>query len=225
MLTEMNASYPSYNPDYPGDLPGKQNAIKVLSHQKQGNKVEFRYQENGAKLARADLIYTLNGGDRDEEWFRKPATIMRDEHLVTVKLPPETTHYVINLIDENHFLRSYPEINKTNQSYSPQALSVTGEPKTGSRPSTSIAEKDADNDGRVSQQEYINHFAGGFDRKDKNQDGVLTPSEHAHPSFMIADTDEDKQLTRAEFASIFKRQFDRMDRDKNGFITADEIDR
>ncbi|GAA5508186.1 sulfatase-like hydrolase/transferase [Novipirellula caenicola] len=225
ILTEMNASYPSYNPDYQGDLPGKQNACTVLSHQSQGNEVAFWYQENGAKLARADLIYTLNGGDRDEEWFRKPATILQDKNLVSVKLPPATTHYVINLIDENNFLRSYPDIKKTNQSYSSQALSVTGKPKAGSQSSASIAEKDADNDGRVSQQEYINHFVGGFDRKDKNQDGVLTPSEHAHPSFTIADTDEDQRLTRAEFASIFKRQFDRMDRDKNGFITADEINR
>ena len=226
MLTEMNASYPSYNPDYRGDLPGKEMACTVLSHLKKGDTVEFSDQENGAKLMRADLIYTLNGGERDEEWFRKPAT-MPAENIVSVKLPEGTTHYVINLIDENNFLRSYPEIAGSKQKYSEHALAVKAtsdvKMKSVAKPSAAFSEKDANKDGRISKEEYVSHFALGFDRKDKNRDGVLTPNEHAHASFTAADGDKNEHLTRVEFASIFERQFRRMDQDENGFVTPDEI--
>ena len=76
---------------------------------------------------RANLIYTLNGGARYEEWFRKPATLMPGLKVSAV-LPEGTTHYVINLIDENEFLVSYPEvqdmvtINKSKKLYSSTAL-------------------------------------------------------------------------------------------------------
>ena len=175
---------------------------------------------------RADLIYTLNGGERDEEWFRKPAT-MPAENIVSVKLPEGTTHYVINLIDENNFLRSYPEIAGSKQKYSEHALAVKAtsdvKMKSVAKPSAAFSEKDANKDGRISKEEYVSHFALGFDRKDKNRDGVLTPNEHAHASFTAADGDKNEHLTRVEFASIFERQFRRMDQDENGFVTPDEI--
>jgi hypothetical protein len=90
--------------------------------------VEFTYRENGARVVRADLIYTTNGGERAEEWFRAPATLIADGK-VTAQLPPGTTHYIINLIDANNFLVSYPDIepienNKAITSYSELALPV-----------------------------------------------------------------------------------------------------
>lgn len=54
-------------------------------------------------------MYTLNGGEKYEEWFRKKGVTLNDTE-VKAKLPEGTTHYVINLIDENQFLRSYPEL-------------------------------------------------------------------------------------------------------------------
>ena len=72
--------------------------------------------------------------------------------------------------------------------------------------------------------EYVGFFTAGFDRKDKNKDGLLTPNEHAHPSFQRADHDQNDQLTRDEFASIFERQFRNLDKDNSGFITIDEFD-
>lgn len=84
----------------------------MLSHERNGNSVEYRYQENGAKLARAQLMYTFNGGDSDEEWFRIPADVLPG-NLVTATLPKGTTHYLINLIDENNFLVSYPYVKKS----------------------------------------------------------------------------------------------------------------
>lgn len=128
ILTEMEASYPYYNPDYKWPLPNKEKVCEVLSHEQRGDWVGFTYRENGAKVVRANLIYTLNGGEQYEEWFRKPATI-QDGFVVSAQLPEGTTHYIINLIDENNFLKSYPEVmskgegNRTGN-YSKDALSV-----------------------------------------------------------------------------------------------------
>ncbi|WPJ96206.1 sulfatase [Coraliomargarita algicola] len=129
MLTEMNASYPYYNPNCKWPLPHKEKVCEVLSHQRQGDQVTFTYRENGAKVVRANLIYTLNGGARYEEWFRQPATLGGDS-TVSAQLPAGTTHYIINLIDENNFLESYPEVmdmmehTKKKIPYSSLAISV-----------------------------------------------------------------------------------------------------
>lgn len=236
-LTEMKASYPSYNPDCDADLPGKEHVCTIVAHQKQGNTVEFTYRENGSKVERADLLYTLNGGDRYEEWFRQPATLLPGTK-VSAELPAGTTHYLINLIDENNFLRSYPEVGGKGQP-STSALPVTANASTNpklhmktpsqgatisqSKRLASLQEKDTNGDGAVSQQEYLAHFAAGFDRKDKNSDGVLSNDEHSHPSFAAADQDNNGQLTRQEFASIFERQFKGLDADRNGAISAAEM--
>lgn len=232
-LTEMKASYPSYNPDCDDDLPGKNLVCSVLSHQKVGDRVEFAYRENGATVVRADLLYTLNGGDRYEEWFRTTATLTEGKKA-TAQLPQGTTHYLINLIDENNFLRSYPEVDRKGKP-SASAVAVAGglPVKTAKKSETakmsassrraSRADKDLNKDGKVSKAEYITHSMAGFDRKDKNNDGMLDPTEHAHPSFARADLDNNHKLTREEFQSIFERQFKSLDKDKSGFLSADEF--
>lgn len=111
-LEAMDAKYPYFNPYFSGELPHKDTVPTVLSHQRHGNVVEYRYQDNGAKLARAQLMYTLNGGGGDEEWFRAPATVLPG-NKVTATLPEGTTHYLINLIDEYNFLVSYPYVQKS----------------------------------------------------------------------------------------------------------------
>ena len=109
ILTEMKASYPSYNPNYKSDMEHKETVPTVLSESKNKNQVTFNYKENGAKVVKANLIYTTNGGHRYEEWFKVDATI-NSNSTVTVTLPKGTTHYIINLIDEHNFLVSYPEM-------------------------------------------------------------------------------------------------------------------
>lgn len=109
ILTEMQASYPYYNPDFKWSLPNKDKVCEVVSYQQQGDQVTFTYRENGAKVVRANLIYTLNAGEKYEEWFREPATVSTDS-TVTARLPAGATHYFINLIDENNFLESYPDV-------------------------------------------------------------------------------------------------------------------
>jgi len=129
MLAAMKASYPYYNPDYSRAIPHINEVPDVLSHEQKGETVLFTYKENGAKVVRADLIYTLNGGDRFEEWFRATATLQPDS-IVSTLLPEGTTHYFINLIDENNFLRSYPKVvdeehpSKNNVNFAERAIAV-----------------------------------------------------------------------------------------------------
>ncbi len=126
-LTEMKASYPYYNPHYKSDLPHKDKVCTVTQHTLEGQNITVTYKENGAKVTKANLLYTLNGGKRYEEWFRIPATV-NENNTVTANIPDKTTHIVLNLIDENNFLRSYPELPDKNQiikgkeKYSPHAL-------------------------------------------------------------------------------------------------------
>ncbi|MDQ8183312.1 sulfatase [Pelagicoccus sp. SDUM812005] len=108
MLTEMKASLPYFNPAYRGELPGKEAICEVVGHEMKGRKVEVSFAERGAKVVRADLIYTLNGLERYEEWFRTPAKVHAGGK-VSATLPQGTTHFYLNLIDENNFLVSYPD--------------------------------------------------------------------------------------------------------------------
>ena len=107
-LNAMNASYPFFNPSYKGSLPHKE---KICVPQKQGSKgrdVWAEFKTNGSKVERAQIAYTLNGGQKSEEWYITNARV--EGNKVTGNLPFNTTHYVFNLIDENNFLISYPEM-------------------------------------------------------------------------------------------------------------------
>ncbi len=121
----MDASYPYCNPHCPRN-PKRQLVPAVTDESLKGDTALFTFKENGAKVVRADLLYTPNGGDRYEEWFRAPAKILPGRK-VSAKIPKEATHYLINLVDENQFLVSYPEMNsKVGNNYSTIALPVQG---------------------------------------------------------------------------------------------------
>jgi len=128
-LAEMKASFPFRNPKTHHALPNKDQVPEVVSHRQEGNKVVFTYKEKGSEVLHADLLYTLNGGERYEEWFRAPATLV-DGSKATAELPKGTTHYLVNLIDEHRFLTSYPEVPdmktviKERVNYSASALSA-----------------------------------------------------------------------------------------------------
>lgn len=125
-LTEMKASYPSYNPNTKAPLPHKESVPVVTSVNQKATRVNIRYEEKGAKVAQANLIYSLNGGARYEEWFRATAKLVKPG-VATVELPEGTTHYFFNLIDENNYLVSYPEIkgHKRGDSFADFSLKVS----------------------------------------------------------------------------------------------------
>ena len=231
ILTEMKASYPYYNPHASQALPNKEKICEVISCKLSGNTVQLQYKLNGAKLERANLLYTLNGGHRYEEWFRTEAKVLSDSTVV-VDLPAQTTHYFVNLIDENNFLVSHPEVsgddNEPVSPYSQAALAVDSpqmQDKSNSNrespypgPAKLAARMDKDNNGSITRKEYLEARSNDFKRKDKNSDQSLQPEEHPHPSFENADADKDNLLTREEYLSIFERQFDRLDTNADGKI-------
>ena len=98
VLTEMKASYPSYNPAFQGALPHKDTVPRIVFHERSGDRIDFIYEENGAKVVHADLLYTQNGGHKSEEWIRVPARLVPGNKIMA-DLPPGTTHYLVNLIE------------------------------------------------------------------------------------------------------------------------------
>jgi len=66
-----------------------------------------------SQVVRAYLLYTPNGGYRDEEWFSLDAQIDWVEGRVHAFLPNDATHFIFNIIDENNFLVSSTHIERT----------------------------------------------------------------------------------------------------------------
>ena len=127
ILNEMDASYPYYNPQARRVGAEKNLIPKVISHEIQNETVTFSVREQGAKIVRADLIYTNNGGKKYEEWYRIKGK-EKIKGTISFNLPEGSTHYYLNLIDENNFLVSYPEtpdyseLGKTKEKFSKFAI-------------------------------------------------------------------------------------------------------
>ncbi|MGJ8694690.1 MAG: sulfatase-like hydrolase/transferase [Verrucomicrobiaceae bacterium] len=199
ILEEMKASYPYYNPATGAALPNKEKVPTVLTHLRTDQTVEFTYQENGAKVARADLIYTLNGGERYEEWFRTSASL-KDNNKVTAELPKGTTHFYLNLIDENNFLRSYPEVvgKKRTKSYYEAAIAVADHKQTEAPKKKAKTKGDRN---------------APFDKWDTNKDDILTLEEYLagqkgknlETRFKNFDKDNDGKVTRHEYVVLSAR--------------------
>lgn len=109
-LDEMNASYPYKNPHYKGQLLHKDKVCVGVANgmDREGNSVWAQFKGRGSKVVKGQLLYTLNGGEKSEEWYVKKALI-KGSRLVA-KLPSNATHYVFNFVDEHNFLVSYPEM-------------------------------------------------------------------------------------------------------------------
>ena len=107
-LLQMGASFPFLNPSYKGSLPHKEKICVPQKHGKDGRKVWAEFKSNGSKVVCAQIAYTLNGGQKSEEWYLTEAVV--DGQRITGKLPLKTTHYVFNFIDEHNFLISYPDM-------------------------------------------------------------------------------------------------------------------
>ncbi len=123
-LNGMQASFPFYNPYCSSDIPQKEAVCKVTEHGKTGNDVWVKYKENGNKVKSAYLLYTLNGGEHYEEWYRDDA-ILDQDHVAHAALPEGTTHYLFNLVDEYQFMVSYPRMGGKNDyrgAYTPSML-------------------------------------------------------------------------------------------------------
>ena len=99
---------PYGNPSSSATLPGKETAPEVLRHVQKENMVGVIYRHNGADLVFADLIYSLNNG---REWLRASGEPIAKDRVL-FELPEGTTHYYVNLVDENNFMAIYPTIDR-----------------------------------------------------------------------------------------------------------------
>jgi hypothetical protein len=96
---------------------------------------------------------------------------------------------------------------------------------------------DANNDGKVTRQEYIDARAAQFARMDRNSDGVVDDADspqRAEQSAMAKrmanaargriDTNDDGKITKDEFVNAPTMLFDRFDADKNSELDAKELE-
>jgi hypothetical protein len=105
ILAEMKASLPYWNPNCKFRLPNQKKVPAITGHTVDGQTVTATIKENGARVVRADGIYTTK--DTPGEWFRVIGEV--DAGTAKISLPPEATQTFINLIDENNFMVSYPQ--------------------------------------------------------------------------------------------------------------------
>lgn len=172
-------------------------------------------------LDRAVLVSTADAGATGSRaWREAPATLERADGcwLATATLPAGTTAWFINCFNGDLVTSSdYQEVTPQNRSTAtPQ---VTDENRV-----RVFSVIDADGDGRIERQVYLDYYATVFLRLDKNGDGRLDAAEFARATVRAAaDADGDGSLTPAEFGTIFERQFSALDSDADGVVTKAEI--
>lgn len=74
---------------------------------------------------------------------------------------------------------------------------------------------DSDGNGCVSEAEYVAYMSHGFERMDRNHDGVLEPGE--------LPGGRGKPVTLEAWQADLRRQFQRLDRRRTGCLDAREL--
>ena len=202
ILAEMKASHSHYNPDFKGKLPHQEKVPTITDVTENKGTLTVTAKENGAAIKHAHLIYTLNGSGTDEEWFQANLT-KADDTTYSIELPQGTTHYFINLIDENKFLRSHPEVKKEKgtKSYSQSAI-VFGVQKQPEEP-----KKEKVNTKAKTKAKTKGDRNAPFDKWDTNKDDLLSLEEYLagqkgtnlETRYQKFDKDNDGKVTRQEF--------------------------
>ena len=105
----------------------------------------------------------------------------------------------------------------------------------GIGPGMVISDVDADADGRISRDEYVDYRDREFERFDRNGDGNLSPADFVRPSSYRAalgdldnqvgraDRNGDGLLSREELHAAPTLIFDRADTSRNGYLSQSEI--
>jgi hypothetical protein len=106
-----------------------------------------------------------------------------------------------------------------------------------SREGSALEHADANQDGKITRQEYIDARAAQFARMDRNSDGVVDDADSRDRADQSSrgkragaalrgriDTDGDGKISKDEFVNAPTMLFDRFDADKNGELDAKELE-
>src|SRR5512145_921128 len=106
-----------------------------------------------------------------------------------------------------------------------------------SREGGTIEQADANQDGKVTRQEYIDARAAQFARMDRNGDGVVDETDSRDRADQSSrgkragaalrgriDSDGDGKISKDEFVNAPTMLFDKFDADKNGELDAKELE-
>jgi Ca2+-binding EF-hand superfamily protein len=74
---------------------------------------------------------------------------------------------------------------------------------------------DTNDDGKVSQAEYVDYMSAGFRRMDTNGDGVLEPEE--------LPGGHGRAISLEHYQDNLRRQFRKLDRNGDGYLNAKEF--
>jgi Ca2+-binding EF-hand superfamily protein len=106
-----------------------------------------------------------------------------------------------------------------------------------SRDGIAIEQADANQDGKVTRQEYVDARSAQFARMDRNGDGVVDEADSRERADQSAvgkrvaaamrgriDANSDGKISKDEFVSAPTTMFDRFDADKNSELDAKELE-
>jgi Ca2+-binding EF-hand superfamily protein len=106
-----------------------------------------------------------------------------------------------------------------------------------SREGDALEHADANKDGKITRQEYIDARAAQFARMDRNGDGVVDETDSRERADQSAvgkrvaaamrgriDTNSDGKISKDEFVNAPTMLFDKFDADRNGELDAKELE-
>ena len=199
ILTEMKASLPYWNPTCQSPVTNKEKVPAVTGHTVDGQTVTATFQENGARVVRADAIYTTK--DSGGEWFRMIGEV--ENGTAKLALPPEATQTFINLIDENNFMVSYPQAAAAKAEGGGDGEEGGGAAVGGAIPLAVTVKGSAPSHAQENKKEIQ------FNKLDADKSGTLTMAEYTsiakgperEANFTLRDADKDGSLTLLEFST------------------------
>lgn len=206
ILTEMKASLPYWNPNCKFPVPNNEKVPSVTGHTVDGQTVTATYEENGARVVRADAIYTTK--DSGGEWFRMIGEV--NAGVAKLSLPPEATQTFINLIDENNFLVSYPQASVAEPKGPKGKAKGGGDGEKGGGAAVGGAiPLGVTVMGSEPSHAQENKREIQFNKLDADKSGTLTLAEYTsivktperEAVFAAKDTDKDASLTLVEFST------------------------